>query len=168
MQQEMKSMVTGFVWFLLASMIPAVVHATGTGTEAGSLDNPGNVVKVYRSPSCGCCGAWMAHMKKNGFEIVDKPMAELADLKRRYQIPAQLRSCHTALVAGYIIEGHVPAGDIQRLLRERPKVAGVAVPGMPVGSPGMEANGRRDSYQVFTFSTNGEIEVFQAHDADAK
>ena len=168
MQQGKKRLMTGLFWILLAGMMAEVVQATGTGMEAGSDDKLEKVVTVYRSPSCGCCGAWMAHMKNNGFEVVDKPMAELAELKRRYQIPAQLRSCHTALVAGYIIEGHVPASDIQRLLSEHPKVAGLAVPGMPAGSPGMEMNGQKESYQVFAFSTDGAIKVFQAHDSNTK
>jgi hypothetical protein len=103
----------------------------------------------------------VVHLQKNGFQVKDESAADLRAIKAKYGVPAQLQSCHTAVVDGYVIEGHVPADLITRLLRERPKVTGLAVPGMPAGSPGMEVPGRApEKYQVFTFERSGKTTVF--------
>jgi hypothetical protein len=116
-------------------------------------------VDVYKDPTCGCCANWVTHMKTRGFDTTVTDVRDIAAIKTKYQVPNQLRSCHTALVGGYVIEGHVPASDVQRLLKQRPKVVGLAVPGMPVGSPGMEgSNGR--PYDVLTFDAAGKTTVF--------
>ena len=106
---------------------------------------------VYKSPTCGCCEKWVDHVRSHGITVtvVDEP--QMNPLKGSLGIPAELRSCHTAKIGGYLIEGHVPAPDIQRLLRERPAVDGLAVPGMPIGSPGMEMGDRLDAYTVIAF-----------------
>lgn len=110
------------------------------------------VVEVARSPSCGCCGAWIAHMRVEGFSVNDRLVDDLSPLKARLGVPAGLQSCHTAMVDGYVVEGHVPAREVRRLLEERPAAIGLAVPGMPAGSPGMETDGPADSYEVVLFA----------------
>lgn len=108
-------------------------------------------VDVARSPGCGCCGAWIGHMRAEGFTVRDRLADDLAPLKSRLGVPADLQSCHTAMVDGYVIEGHVPAREVRRLLAERPSATGLAVPGMPMGSPGMETGGAADPYEVLLF-----------------
>jgi hypothetical protein len=117
---------------------------------------------VYKTPTCGCCGAWVDHVKANGFKVEVHDLDGLTEIKRQHSVPDRLSSCHTARIGGYVIEGHVPAEDIQRLLRERPAVHGIAVPGMPMGSPGMEGP-RRDSYNVIAFHRDGREEIFARH-----
>jgi hypothetical protein len=118
-------------------------------------------VVVYKSPTCGCCTEWVTHVRRHGFRVKPEDVADLQAVKERHRVPGDLQSCHTALVGGYVIEGHVPADLMERLLRERPKVAGLAVPGMPVGSPGMEVPGARaERYRVLAFTRDGKTEVF--------
>lgn len=127
---------------------------------AGPAGAPRDVT-VYKSPTCGCCAEWVAHLRRHGFRVKVEDVADLQPIKARYGVPAPLQSCHTGLVDGYVVEGHVPADLIERLLRERPLVVGLAVPGMPVGSPGMEVPGARaDRYQVVTFDRSGRTGVF--------
>lgn len=112
---------------------------------------------VNRDPACGCCGGWVAHVKAAGFPIDKIESADLAPLKTRLGVPAELASCHTAEIGGYVIEGHVPADAIKRLLAERPQAKGLAVGGMPVGSPGMEVAGTPpETYDVVLFSADGQ------------
>lgn len=117
-------------------------------------------VTVYKSPACGCCEQWVEHLRANGFSVEALNVAELMPVKEANRVPRALGACHTATVGGYVIEGHVPADDIHRLLRERPKVLGLAVPGMPVGSPGMEQGSRTESYEVLTFDHAGNTTVY--------
>jgi len=119
-------------------------------------------VDVFKDPTCGCCGNWVAHLRKNGFDVSVQEVPDTAVYRRKYGVPPALGSCHTAVVSGYSIEGHVPASDIQRLLREKPKAKGLAVPGMPVGSPGMEGP-RVDPYAVILFQADGTTSVYQRH-----
>jgi hypothetical protein len=119
-------------------------------------------VDVFKDPTCGCCGNWVAHLRKNGFDVSVQEVPNTAVYRRKYGVPPALGSCHTAVVSGYSIEGHVPASDIQRLLREKPKAKGLAVPGMPVGSPGMEGP-RVDPYAVILFQADGTTSVYQRH-----
>ena len=121
------------------------------------------LVTVYRSPSCGCCGGWIDYMKKQGFQTKDLLISEMGAVKQKYKVPGKLTSCHTAIVDGYVIEGHVPASDIKRLLKEKPNVAGISVPQMPVGAPGMEAGDRRDPFTVFSFDKKGKPKVFNKY-----
>lgn len=117
---------------------------------------------VYKSPTCGCCERWVEHMRASGFQVVVHDTADVAPVKARAGVTAALASCHTAFVDGYAIEGHVPAADVRRLLRERPNVAGLAAPGMPNGSPGMEGMGH-DAFDVLAFTRDGGSTVFAAH-----
>jgi len=123
-----------------------------------------DVIQVYKSPTCGCCGEWIEHLREHGFtvEVVDQP--NMMAVKSELGLPGELASCHTARIAGYLVEGHVPAQDIRRLLEERPEVAGLSVPGMPVGSPGMEVEGRQaDAYDVVAFEASGATTVWASY-----
>lgn len=119
-------------------------------------------VIMHKDPSCGCCGKWAEHLAANGFRVKTVEERDMAAVKRRFGIPAPLASCHTAEVGGYVIEGHVPAVTIKRLLQEKPRVAGLAAPGMPLGSPGMETPGMPpQAYEVIAFSRDGRASVFE-------
>ncbi|MFN6567509.1 DUF411 domain-containing protein [Dendronalium sp. ChiSLP03b] len=118
---------------------------------------------VYRSPECNCCGKWIDHLKTQGFEIEDFLTSDIEAVKQKYKVPDNLTSCHTAIVNGYVVEGHVPAEDIKRLLQEKPKIAGLSVPHMPVGTPGMEIGNQKDPYTVFSFDNKSKVEVFNKY-----
>ena len=119
---------------------------------------------VYRSPSCGCCGVWVEHAQKHGFKIKDLKTEDMEAIKQQYNVPAGLASCHTAIINGYIMEGHIPADDIKRFLAEKPDdLVGLAVPGMPIGTPGMEARDIKQPFQVLAFNDKGEVEVFKEY-----
>jgi len=117
----------------------------------------------YRSASCGCCKGWVKHMRANGFQVSDFVVADGSLDRRRLGVPKGLASCHSAKVAGYVLEGHVPAADVKRLLRTRPPVAGLAVPGMVLGSPGMEFATASEPYSVLAFSSTGRTSIFSRH-----
>jgi hypothetical protein len=118
-------------------------------------------VTVYKSPTCGCCSKWIDHIKSHGFDVKAVDVEDIDLVKKTYGVPPALASCHTSLVGGYIVEGHVPAEAVSRLLRERPAIAGITVPGMPVGSPGMEMPGRRDPYSIMSFDKTGKYTVYE-------
>jgi hypothetical protein len=125
------------------------------------LDYPSAIpMTVYLSPTCGCCSGWVEHMKGHGFEISLEYHADLAPVKEGFAIPPALQSCHTGIVNGYAIEGHVPGEVVRQFLAEAPAVRGLAAPGMPVGAPGMEMGGRVDPYDVLTFTSSGETAVY--------
>ena len=122
------------------------------------------VVEVYKSPTCGCCSKWVDHLRSHGFVVRTTDTEAVDQLKTKHGVPRQARSCHTALVGAYVVEGHVPATDIHRLLKERPAVAGIAVPGMPIGSPGMEVPGvKPQAFNVIAFARDGSTRVFASH-----
>ena len=118
------------------------------------------IVDVYKSANCGCCGAWVKHMKDNGFTVRTHDVANPSDYREKFGIPNQFGSCHTAVVAGYAIEGHVPAADVARLLAAKLKVKGLAVPAMPLGSPGMEGT-RKDPFDVMLVKADGSSSVYK-------
>ncbi|WP_166482057.1 DUF411 domain-containing protein [Scytonema sp. UIC 10036] len=120
-------------------------------------------ITVYRSPSCGCCGAWVKHMQKHGFQIKDIKTDEIEAIKQKYNVPQELASCHTAIIDGYLMEGHIPANDIKRFLKQKSTLAGLAVPGMPVGTPGMEIENKKQPFAVVAFGNKGEVKVFQEY-----
>ena len=120
-------------------------------------------IDVYKDPTCGCCANWVGHLRKNGCAAHSEDVADINAVKAKYNVPAALRSCHTAVVGGYVIEGHVPAADVKRLLTTRPAdVVGLAVPGMPVGSPGMEG-ANPQAYQVLAFDKGGRSRTFATY-----
>mgnify|MGYP002778457665 CR=1 FL=1 len=120
------------------------------------------VVDVWKSPDCGCCHGWIEHLQAAGFTVRPRDTGNAA-VRGRLGIPMRLGSCHTAQVGGYAVEGHVPAREIKRLLAEKPKAVGLAVPGMPIGSPGMEDGSRRDAYDVLLVRADGSTEVFASY-----
>lgn len=121
--------------------------------------------EVWKTATCGCCIKWVEHLEANGFKVAANNVAYgmLARIKRQAGIPEEQASCHTAKIGGYVIEGHVPAGDVKRLLDEKPDAAGLAVPGMPIGSPGMEQGEEKEPYDVLLVKKDGATEVFASH-----
>ena len=125
---------------------------------------PRPTVDVYKSATCGCCSKWVEHLQASGFTVRTTNREDLADLKAKHGVPRRVQSCHMAVVNGYVVEGHVPAADVQRLLKERPAIVGLAVPGMPIGSPGMEMAGRKPQpFEVLAFDKDGQTRVFASH-----
>jgi hypothetical protein len=122
-------------------------------------------ITVFKTATCGCCSVWVTHLRENGFRVKVNEVESTADYQKKYGVTTALRSCHTATVGGYTIEGHVPASEIQRLLKEKPKAKGLAVPGMPIGSPGMEVGSRRDAYSVLLFDAAGKTTVYRQYSA---
>ena len=140
---------------LVAALL--ALAAAGAGAE------PLYDVVMHKDPNCGCCGQWAEYLQANGFRVKTVMEDDMQSVKRRFAVPQRLTSCHTAKVGDYVIEGHVPASAIKRLLREKPAVAGLSVPGMPLGSPGMEVPGKKDAYDVVAFDKAGKIAVFESH-----
>ncbi|MEO0869745.1 MAG: DUF411 domain-containing protein [Cyanobacteria bacterium J06642_11] len=120
-------------------------------------------INVFRSPTCGCCGLWIEHMRDAGFQVNDQITEDMTAVKEQYGVPENLKSCHTTVVDGYVVEGHIPAEDVARLLTEKPDIAGISVPGMPIGSPGMESGNYVEPYTVFTFEKDGSTTNFSEH-----
>ena len=135
--------------------------ASQAGQTAAAVQGTGTRMVVYKTPTCGCCRAWVDSMRAAGFALEVQDMPDVAPVKREHGVPGHLGSCHTAVVDGYVVEGHAPADVIRRMLRERPQVAGIAVPGMPMGSPGMEGS-YKDPYQVIAFGKDGGTSVYES------
>lgn len=155
---------------LIASMAAcagAKEESANTGADSGAAlvmiaGAASPTITVYKTPTCGCCTSWVEHLKQEGFKVVAVDTADVSPIKRALGIGEALASCHTALVDGYVIEGHVPAADIARLLRDRPAIVGLAVPGMPMGSPGMEGP-RTERYSVLGFDKAGAVRIYASH-----
>ena len=141
-----------------AGALPLLMSTAGWG-HAETLP----LVSVTKDPSCGCCDGWVAHIEAAGFPMRVVESTDMDSFKQRLGVPAELASCHTAEVDGYVIEGHVPATDIKRLVAEEPEAVGLSVPGMPVGSPGMEQGGEFEPYDVLLIKKGGATEVFASH-----
>ena len=135
----------------------------GAGHIAPSAFAGSRVLKVYKSPSCGCCDAGVSHMHSAGFRGIVRDVPDLHPIKKKLGVAPDLWACHTAVIDGYVIEGHVPAREVIRLLNDRPKAIGLAVPGMPIGSPGMEQGDRRDPFQVILFSSTDRLVFAEYH-----
>jgi len=144
----------------------ALAAGTLAGLAAAAPQRP--VIEVWKTASCGCCHDWIAHLRANGFDVQthDVSNATKNDYRRRLGLADKYGSCHTALVNGYVLEGHVPAREIQRLLKDKPRALGLAVPGMPIGSPGMdgpEYGGQKDAYDVLLVQRGGTASVYQSY-----
>jgi hypothetical protein len=148
--------------FALGAALFALTLTTGAATPSVDLIPKQTKITVYKDPGCRCCKNWIEHLIKHGYGVDAKDTPDMAEVKRTLGVPDALTSCHTAVVNGYLIEGHVPAADIARLLKEKPKVAGLAVPGMPMGSPGMEGP-QQQHYQVLSFDKNGKTKIFASY-----
>ena len=129
-----------------------------------STDSSLPVMTVYKSPTCGCCKLWVEHMQKSGFKVSVIETEDLNPIKLKLGVPAGLGSCHTAKVGDYFVEGHVPASDVKRLLKQKPDALGISVPGMPIGSPGMEVpSGETQPYTVTQVNKDGSLSIFSSH-----
>ena len=141
---------------LLTILAPLALLAMAESAAAATL-------VVTKTAYCACCKHWVEHMKKAGFQVEVREVEDVAETRQRLGVPDALRSCHTSEIGGYAIEGHVPAADVKRLLATRPKAAGIAVPGMVMGSPGMEHGDHKQPYQVLLFDKAGKTKVFASH-----
>lgn len=141
----------------LRSLLLAFLVSTGAAWAQSATQ-----VEVFKSPSCGCCGKWVEHLQQNGFRVITRDVNDVPATRKSIGMPDRLGSCHTAKIGGYVVEGHVPAADIRRLLKEKPQALGLAVPPMPPGSPGMEGE-RRVPYDTLLVSTDGKSKVFTHH-----
>jgi hypothetical protein len=163
----MNKLVTNVAWTmslmigLVGSAIAQSNAASATPIQQQKAVSP--LMVVHKSPSCGCCAAWIKHMELAGFRVEVVNEQKLDPIKRALGVPEHLGSCHSAKIDRYFIEGHVPAEDVKRLLAERPNALGLAVPRMPIGSPGMEQGNRRDPYDVLLVYRSGKTEVFAHH-----
>jgi hypothetical protein len=167
-------MKVGELWIGVAGVaaVAAGVVVFATRGDAPAPVSPASVVQappregdmiVYKSPTCGCCDGWVDHIRAAGFTVIERDTSDVGAVKDRLGVLPSLGSCHTAIVAGYVVEGHVPADDVIRLLEERPAIVGIAVPGMPAGSPGMESARPFVPYDVIAFDKNGRTNVFSRH-----
>jgi hypothetical protein len=146
--------------FIILSV--SLAAALGAATLLAQQTAAKPTMTVYKSPTCGCCANWITHLQHNGFDVKAVNVEDIDAVKRTYGVPAALGSCHTGLVNGYVIEGHIPADAVHRFLREKPAGAvGIAVPGMPAGSPGMEMGNRKDPYNIMRFDKSGASAVFE-------
>ncbi len=161
-QEDASRPLTRRTWLARAGVaLGAIVVAplAGASLAAAVRDDQPRAMTVYKSPTCGCCTAWIEHVQKAGFTCTVRDLPDLTEVKASFGIPRALESCHTAQIGGYLVEGHVPADLIQKLLRDKPAARGLAVPGMPIGSPGMEG-GTPERYQVLLFDKAGTTRVF--------
>jgi hypothetical protein len=145
----------------LAALIAVALGRPGLAVAAGTVDP----ITVWKDPNCGCCKDWVRHLRANGFRVTVDDTGN-ARTRARLGVPEKLGGCHTALIAGYAVEGHVPARDLLRLLKERPAAIGLVVPGMPVGSPGMdgpEYGGRREPFDVLLIKLDGSTQLYQSY-----
>lgn len=161
-----KSPVSNFLFLsFIALAIGAVLGADYLRPPRSAADEADGTVEVYKSATCTCCLKWVDHLRESGFKVKVHNETDLGRTRKQLGVPASLSSCHTAVAGGYVIEGHVPANDIRRLLAERPSAKGIAVPGMPIGSPGMEMGDRKDPYEVVLFDGVSPNRVFAKHPA---
>ena len=151
----MKSRIPAFCRAVLLSFGLMGLTATTHGAD-------GPTVEVWKSSTCGCCKAWVRHLEAAGFRVKVTEMDDVTPIKQQFRVPPELSSCHTARVGGYVVEGHVPAEDILRMLKTQPKIIGIYVPGMPIGSPGMEGPGGT-GYSVLALDAAGKTSVFSTH-----
>ncbi|MDX8391152.1 MAG: DUF411 domain-containing protein [Mariprofundaceae bacterium] len=134
------------------------------GIAFPSISAMASEVVMYKSPNCACCTGWADHLRQEGFTVIEKKREDMDVIKAKYGVPEKLSSCHTAIVDGYVIEGHVPAADVERLLKEKPNIVGLTAPGMPMKSPGMQKKDRpAKGYDVLAFDKEGTAHVFSRY-----
>lgn len=146
----------------------AITFLGATGfvfAESKPAEKSADIV-VHRSPTCSCCEKWVEHLKQNNFNVKDIISNDVQAIKNQYGVTQEMASCHTALVDGYVVEGHVPANDIKALLKNKPSIVGITVPGMPSGTPGMEMGGRKGAYEVISFDKNNQHQVFNSYEGN--
>ena len=163
MINKFSSQIRQFVKLLTLGLVTIAAMIVLWSDPSMAADSKASQITVYRDPSCSCCGGWIAHLAASGFQPIEISTLNMDTLKQQHSVPNDLSSCHTAVIQGYVIEGHVPVEDIKRLLAEHPKVAGIAVPGMPVGTPGMENGDQREPFTVFSFDKQGNAVPFNQY-----
>ncbi len=141
-------------------LVLAGLALAGTLAAAARPTEQGLAMTVYKTPTCGCCAKWVEHMKAAGFKVQVQDMDDLTEIKQASGVPVRIRTCHTAVVGNYVVEGHVPADLVKKMLSEKPKVTGIAVPGMPIGSPGMESGNEKAPHDVVLFDKTGTTTVY--------
>lgn len=146
---------SGLVTGVVTGLVPGLTSSTAAADELPPME-------VWKTPACGCCSVWVEHMEAAGFRVKVNDLNDVTPIKNRLKVPPRVATCHTAVVDGYVIEGHVPAADVRRMLKERPDILGLVVPGMPAGSPGMESP-RPEPYDVLALGKDGELKVFSSH-----
>ena len=151
-------------FFFAAAVIVSAGYLSVLAAQQKPVSSRTPIV-VYKTPTCGCCAMWVEHMRQNGFQptVHDVSAEQVRAVSKAAGLKDEGASCHTAKVGNYIVEGHVPAADVQRMLKEKPGVAGIAAPGMPIGSPGMEMGDRKQPYDVIAFTKDGRSTVFAKH-----
>lgn len=151
---------------LILSTIYFNTSLAGTTDWSKATESHANEKKidVHFSKTCGCCKKWMSHLKQHNFSVNQKPEPFMKKIKKKFGVKGEYASCHTAIIGGYVIEGHVPADDIKRLLKEKPDIIGLSVPAMPVGTPGMEHGNHKDPFYVITLPKKGEPEIYHSYE----
>jgi len=152
-----RATISAFV--VMSGLASLLAYGQRVAAQASAAAKPG--VTVYKSATCGCCSKWVEHMKTNGFNVTALDVEDIEVPMKTYGVPTSLASCHTAVVGGYVVEGHVPADLVHKMLKEKPAIAGIAAPGMPIGSPGMEVPGTKAAaYDVISFTKDGKTAVY--------
>jgi len=123
----------------------------------------GAEITVYKDPNCPCCSSWVALLRENNYSVTEVSVEDVSVYKTKYNVPAEVSGCHTAIIGDYVIEGHVPVADIKRLLEEKPDIIGLAVPGMPLGSPGMEMGGKSHAFDVLAINKDGTTTIYSSY-----
>lgn len=151
-------------WLIISFLFSTTVFAENAPDKAPGKDQQPVEITVYRSPTCGCCSKWIKHLQENNFQVRDIVTENVDGLKEKYGVPKNLQSCHTAIVDDYVIEGHVPASDIRALLKIKPAITGLSVPGMTTGTPGMEMGDTKNPFKVIAFDKQGHVQIFNSYD----
>ena len=151
-----------FISLLLLTMF-SCTDKKGERTNSNSESLQKNEITVYKNPNCGCCTKWVEHMRANGFKLTEKPVDNLDEIKDSLGVPEDKRSCHTAVLKGYVFEGHIPAASIKKFLNDPAGQIGLAVPDMPTGSPGMESGNHKEKFKVYSFNGGGQSKFFEQY-----
>lgn len=149
-------------WYYFSPMIAVFVISLYMGFGMTNNSVRAEEIIVYKSPTCGCCNKWVKHLEKEGFNVTTKDYSDMKPIKQTFDVKRQFQSCHTAKVGKYFVEGHVPAKDIKKLLKDKPDIKGLSVPGMPMGSPGMEGH-RKDKYNVIAIDKDNNATVYSEY-----
>lgn len=149
--------------FIAGAALVAILGAAWAFSETGAFGSDTDAITMYKNQGCQCCDKWATYLEDEGFEVSSETPQNLDAFKKEHGVPYQLSSCHTAVVGDYIVEGHVPADDIKRMLNDQPDAIGIAVPGMPIGSPGMEQGNQYEEYDVILFEEDGGQSVYASH-----
>lgn len=161
-KRNTQTLLTAFLGVASVAVVGLVITAVMQSPSKAEDVTGGPMVTVYKDPNCRCCAYWAQHLEQAGFDVDIRPASERDEMHEQYGISTELAACHTGVVDGYVIEGHVPAADIRRLLEERPDIAGLTVPGMPVGSPGMPGP-NPEPFEVLLLTNDGTTEVYQRY-----